>query len=302
MSLTTIGGRRAEMAALLADEALDEPITLPNEGTLPFVLGDALLGTERFRVEDLHLRTVTAGSVRFWVMLGTTPEAQWTALGMEGNHLLRPSDADYDTLHHGIDGALSLLAGQPQFFELVSTFVNTIIPLETTLTDPITSATLPDIPFGVFISPRALVHIPPLSIATGPSNAILAENLVHEATHNMVSKDLLTQELISPDYDSSTSEKIAIPWREDMGSSWELDRMLHAAIVYTRLGMWRDHVLSGAVELNEDERATFAGSREESAGPVQFLIRTVRDYPGFLTDEGRDYFVEATDSSSPMLT
>jgi hypothetical protein len=96
----------------------------------------------------------------------------------------------------------------------------------------LTSSSFPALPHCAFVTEKATHHIPPNCIRDSGSTYFLAENLYHESLHLRLSAHFLLTECISPDYESTESEKIDIPWR---GESWEPDRVVHAAYVYANI-------------------------------------------------------------------
>ena len=153
----------------------------------------------------------------------------------------------------------------------------------------ITSCSLPDFPLCVFLSPRAFVHIPPVSIHPEPAARLAAENLYHEAVHQAVNHHILVGNVMGPDYSSATSPKIPIYWRktasEGRNRAWELDRVLHAAAVYCHLLQWRWHELTDPA-LPDEVRATVAAASAESVGALESLCQALVDNIGHFTSQG----------------
>ncbi|MGE0762963.1 MAG: hypothetical protein AB7N80_06770 [Bdellovibrionales bacterium] len=138
----------------------------------------------------------------------------------------------------------------------------------------ITSASFPNWPGCVFISNKALVHIPPNTLFSAPSTWALAENLYHEAIHQEINQSILRGEILSDDFDARTAPKVHITWRkhqENRNQFWELDRCYHAAGVYAGLLNWRRQLLAtaGAEDLDL-ERVTHAA--QEGQKSFEFLI------------------------------
>lgn len=96
----------------------------------------------------------------------------------------------------------------------------------------LTSSTFPNFPHCTFLSLKSLQHIPPNNVLGFPSDYALAENLYHEALHQELAAWLLHQPVLSDNYHSRETDKIAVPWR---GGAWEPDRVFHAIYVYSHL-------------------------------------------------------------------
>lgn len=100
----------------------------------------------------------------------------------------------------------------------------------------ITSITIPSFPKISFISAKAAVHIPPAKIVSETSVYYLAENIIHEATHQAINWMLVESDLFLDDYNSESSPLIEIPWRAESkivrNRRWQMDRCLHACAVY----------------------------------------------------------------------
>lgn len=122
----------------------------------------------------------------------------------------------------------------------------------------ITSCALPSLPYVIFISYKAGYHIPPSNVASDKNKILLAENIYHEAVHQIVNMSILKKNVLPSNYTSSNSPKIDIPWRkkqkEERNKAWELDRVLHATSVYANLLPFRKEMLK---EINEGEFREF---------------------------------------------
>lgn len=116
----------------------------------------------------------------------------------------------------------------------------------------ITSCSLPSLPYVIFISYKAGYHIPPSNVISTKNKVLLAENIYHEAIHQIVNMSILKKNVLPKNYSSATSPKIDIPWRkqqkEERNKAWELDRVLHATSVYANLLQFRKKMLNEIVD------------------------------------------------------
>ncbi|MFB9909415.1 hypothetical protein [Allokutzneria oryzae] len=279
------------------------------EGTLPLSLNEVLLGRpEGSTAKAGRVRPFLAGGARFW-WLGpaeTGSTALDAAVGLDGHRVGWPSRA----VEAGVVHALELIAARPWAMALVTTYVTTFA----LATRPdgekgqITSCSLPDFPLCVFLSPRAFVHIPPLSVSRTESARLAAENIYHEAVHQSVNHSLLTRDLLAPSYSSATSPKIPIYWRSGAGNAarnreWELDRVLHAAAVYCHLLRWRHAELTDPTS-GVEHRSFVARAAAESIGALTTLCDALVEHIGHFTPEGAltvGRIVEASNNRGALL-
>lgn len=112
----------------------------------------------------------------------------------------------------------------------------------------ITSCSLPSLPHVIFISYKAGYHISPSNVFSTKNKVLLAENIYHEAIHQIVNMSILKKNVFPKNYSSATSPKIDIPWRkqqkEERNKAWELDGVLHATSVYANLLQFRKKMLN----------------------------------------------------------
>ena len=105
----------------------------------------------------------------------------------------------------------------------------------------ITSVAIPLFPHCTFLTERAIIHIPPKVIVPAVTYYALQENLFHEALHQQLSATLIFEEILTEDW--KVHPQIDIPWRN---ASWRIDRVLHAAWVYSRVTQMRiDELMRG---------------------------------------------------------
>ncbi len=105
----------------------------------------------------------------------------------------------------------------------------------------LTSVAVPTLPHCTILSVKSLRHIPADHVYEGASMYALAENIFHEALHQQLSASLVFGAEIMSDAIDKEIQPIHIPWRN---TSWEIDRVLHAAWVYTNLQRLRKRALS----------------------------------------------------------
>ena len=102
---------------------------------------------------------------------------------------------------------------------------------------PLTSASYPALPFATFISDLAIKHIAPVEFITIPKSFALAENLFHESLHQELTILLLSNNIMSNNFNANKQLGIHIPWRN---TYWAIDRVLHATYVYSNLIPFRE--------------------------------------------------------------
>lgn len=105
----------------------------------------------------------------------------------------------------------------------------------------LTSVAVPTLPHCTILSVKSLRHIPANHVYEGASTYALAENIFHEALHQQLSASLVFGAGIMSDAENAKLQPIHIPWRN---TSWEIDRVIHAAWVYTNLQRLRRRALS----------------------------------------------------------
>jgi hypothetical protein len=161
----------------------------------------------------------------------------------------------------------------------------------------VTTSSFPVLPFCVFLSERSTRQLPPRAVGRTPSPRVFAENLYHEAIHQALNVHLLLNDILVPTYDSATSPKIDIYWREleDFSGDesvpaghqqWELDRVLHACVVYALVLEYRLRQLADP-GLLPFERALFEEATRTSVEAVSYLSTAMNQQDGFLTPDGK---------------
>ncbi|MFJ2192479.1 hypothetical protein ACIOJE_31840 [Kitasatospora sp. NPDC087861] len=143
-------------------------------------------------------------------------------------------------------------------------------------TSSLTSSSDPALPYIITFSDKASRHIPPNTVSEQPSPLFLAENILHEGTHQSISFHVLQHRVFADGYSSKTSPKIEIKWRagqgEDRNQYWEIDRAFHATCVYNQLLCFRQTELRRD-DLTPNERLSFQSAYDEGLPAVRYLMR-----------------------------
>lgn len=140
----------------------------------------------------------------------------------------------------------------------------------------LTSVAVPILPHCTILSVKSLRHIPANHVYEGASTYALAENIFHEALHQQLSASLVFGEKITDDAESSSLQKIYIPWRNTF---WELDRVIHAAWVYSNLQRLRGRALSKP-EIFGLELEVVKDAERESRPKLDYLRSTLESEKG----------------------
>lgn len=194
------------------------------------------------------------------------------------DHVYAPGQAE------AVQLALKILAGRAEF---VRSQVNEIFWMrlrDGAEDDCITSASFPLWPGRIFLSNKALVHIPPNRIFDEPNLHALAENIYHEAIHQHINARVLAGAILTDDFDSSLSPKIEIDWRRDQATRnqfWELDRAYHAACVYSGLIPLRQEFADRGI-------TEYASAIAEGQEALNYLLNRISPHLRYFKAEGRD--------------
>ena len=281
------GGDRLALASSLS------PTDLSTEtiGELPFNLHDMLLGREiGTTLKTARIRKFRAGGREFWWLREEDSLDELSKqVDLPGHRIVFPDEE----IERNVISAIEHIASRPWAMALLGTYVSAFALTEAVSAEAekrlITSCSLPDFPLCVFFSGRAQIHIPPLTISLRPSVRLLAENLYHEAVHQAVNYQLLSNEILVPSYSSATSPKIPIYWREEAGEqrnrAWELDRVLHAAAVYCHLLAWRYQELLDP-RLPAEDRETITSASADAVGATRALCEALTTHIRYFTSEG----------------
>ncbi|GAA2780477.1 hypothetical protein ACFQ0M_49275 [Kitasatospora aburaviensis] len=248
------------------------------ERALPFALMERLVKSGTPYAE--HARALHSDSVHV-----SGAGFDWFDGELPGQIADEISLSDYEIVEHtderraALSLALQRLASvHPEGFARVREFVRGLLWVGLkpgVRASSLTSSSDPALPYVIVFSEKARHHIPPNTVSPEPSPLFLAENLLHEGTHQSISFHVLTHQVFADGYSSKTSPKIEIAWRAAQGVArnqfWEVDRAFHATCVYNQLLRFR------RIELDRDdltagERASFQAAYDEGLPAVRYLM------------------------------
>jgi hypothetical protein len=150
----------------------------------------------------------------------------------------------------------------------------------------IASASCPTLPFAIFTSDLGPRELPPRTVTQSDCHRILAENFLHESTHQRINFYLLETDILVEDYNSATAAKIDIAWRKGLAQSqWEVDRVLHAALVYNELLRYRLREIQDP-SCDPVSRAAFCEAGDAGVNAVRFLADSLLAFQRYFTDFG----------------
>ncbi|MFJ5924788.1 hypothetical protein ACIQF6_19520 [Kitasatospora sp. NPDC092948] len=249
------------------------------EPVLPFVLMERLVRSGTPFAEHaraLRSDTVTVAGVTFdWFDAGLPREIA-DELSLTDYEIVQHTDERRATLIQALD-RLSLI--HLEGFACVREFVRGLLWVGLkpgVRASSLTSSSDPALPYVVVFSDKARHHIPPNTVSPESSSLFLAENLLHEGTHQSISFHILQNRVFADGYSSRTSPRITIGWRTGQGEarnqSWEIDRAFHAACVYNQLLRFRRTELDRD-DLTANERAHFQDAYDEGLPAVRYLTR-----------------------------
>lgn len=168
-------------------------------------------------------------------------------------------------------------------------------PLFQTTDSQITSITLPGLPYISLISDKAYVHAPPSLILDEPNVVILAENIIHEATHQWVNLNLIDNDILSNQYSAEDSPKIEIPWRSKAfyprDKQWPVDRCLHAAFVYNVVHEFRSDIHSRRSDISPYNESMIASAKKNA----RYLTNKMIKHTDTFTRKGLKIMQQFTD-------
>ncbi|WP_017605082.1 hypothetical protein [Nocardiopsis alkaliphila] len=237
-------------------------------------------------ISDISTQSFTVSGHEFWWAWGTTQDGPFNkALDLPGQEATKPtSETRSET-----ESAIEMIADYPWAFTLFKNYTTTLTYV---LNDPgnprpITSASFPDFPMQTFFSKVAWKHIPPRSVLRESSIHLLAENLFHESIHQYINARILTEPILPADFDSGKGVKVDISWRKGQGSEslWSLDRVFHAASVYTMLIPWRHEILKRN-DLPPETRKVIEGAVEFSEKSLDELSSALQEHLESFTQRG----------------
>ncbi len=262
------------------------------EQALPFALMERLVKSGTSYAEharSLRSERVTVAGAGFDWFDAELPRAIAAEINLADYEIVTHTDERRATLTQALDH-LSLV--HPEGFARVREFVRGLlwVGLRPGARVPsLTSSSDPALPYVIVFSEKARHHIPPNTVSERPSHLFLAENILHEATHQSISFHVLQHQVFADGYSSKTSPTIEIKWRagqgEDRNQYWEIDRAFHATCVYNQLLRFRHAELARA-DLTPNERAGFQGAYDEGLPAVRYLMRELELLREYFTSHG----------------
>jgi hypothetical protein len=209
----------------------------------------------------------------------------WETLLVRNYELAELTEHRRQLLHDALE---HLYQHHPESYEYVRTFVKLIGWLVVTDDSEvrISSGSAPTLPYAVFVSDVGVKEIPPKTSATKDSARLLAENLLHEATHQRITFHLLEHPVLAKGYDTKTAKKIDIGWRKGQ-NKWEPDRALHASIVYNEILRYRMRELRD-LDCDESARQAFYEGAERGTKAITFLTESLLDSQEYFTEYGME--------------
>lgn len=269
-------------------------------GQLPFVAHNSLHGQAVLSIDGFLTVPIDVAGHRFYLLSSSTDGKAFDALRLRGHRLAADDDRSAALVREGLE----IVARRADCFSLLRKTLSTFAVVEWMQNadgEPmITSCSLPDVPFCAFLSDRAAVHVPPLTLAAEPSARFVAENLFHEAVHQAVKLKLLCHRLLPPDYDAATSPRVPIYWRSGSISrnrEWELERVLHAAAVYVHLIDWRTRELTEG-DLSSDERRVVLESGDAAVKSLRHLLDALHEHVDHFTARGGLFIGKLSEAAS----
>ncbi|MFD9592267.1 hypothetical protein ACFWA9_05835 [Kitasatospora sp. NPDC059973] len=262
------------------------------EMALPFVLMECLVksGTP-YAEHALSLRSehVTVAGTSFDWYDAELPDEIANEINLADYQIAEHTDERRTMLTRALD---HLSLAHPEDFDRVREFVRGllwVVRKPGVRVSSLTSSSDPALPYVIVFSDKASHHIPPNTVSDRSSHLCLAENLLHEGTHQSVSFHILQHQVFATGYSSQTSPKIEIRWRagqgEDRNRYWEVDRAFHATCVYNQLLRFRQAELRRD-DLMPAERATFQSAYNEGLTAVRYLMRELELLTEHFTPHG----------------
>ncbi|MGY0460889.1 hypothetical protein ACW14Y_11600 [Kitasatospora sp. cg17-2] len=249
------------------------------ESALPFALMERLIksGTPYAQhARSLRSENVTVAGVAFDWFDAQLPGEIANEINLTNYEIAEHTDDRRAALSEALD-RLSLV--HPEGFARVREFVRGLLWVGLkpgVRASSLTSSSDPALPYIVVFSDKARHHIPPNTVSPEPSPRFLAENLLHEGTHQSISFHVLQHQVFADGYSSKESPKIEIKWRAGQGVArnqfWEVDRAFHATGVYNQLLRFRRTELDRD-DLTANERACFEVAYDEGLPAVRYLMR-----------------------------
>ncbi|MFF3111259.1 hypothetical protein ACFVSN_18945 [Kitasatospora sp. NPDC057904] len=268
------------------------------ETALPFALMERLVKTGTPYAEharSLRSEPVTVAGATFDWFHAELPAEIANEINLADYRIAEHTDERRTVLVQALD-RLSLV--HPEGFDRVREFVRGLLWVGLkpgARVSSLTSSSDPALPYVIVFSDKAARHIPPNTVSEQPSHLYLAENLLHEGTHQSISFHVLQHQVFADGYSSKTSPKIEIRWRagqgEDRNQYWEIDRAFHATCVYNQLLRFRQTELRRD-DLTRAERANFQSAYDEGLPAVRYLMRELELLTAHFTLHGRELLAD----------
>lgn len=191
------------------------------EPALPFALMERLVKsgtTYADHARSLRSDPVTVAGVTFDWFDAELPREIADEISLTDYEIAVHTDERRAVLTRALDH-LSLV--HPEGFARVREFVRGMLWVGLkpgVRTSSLTSSSDPALPYVIVFSDKASRHIPPNTVSEQPSHLFLAENILHEGTHQSISFHVLQHRVFADGYSAETSPKIEIKWRA--GQEW----------------------------------------------------------------------------------
>lgn len=264
------------------------------EWALPFALMGRILRSGIPYAEHaraLRSEQLTVAGAAFDWFDAELPREIADDMNLANYRIMEHTDERRATLTAALD-RLSLV--HPEGFERMREFVRGMLWVGLkpgVRASSLTSSSDPALPYVIVFSDKARHHIPPNTVSTQPSSRFLAENLLHEGTHQSIALHIHQYQVFADGYSSETSPKIEIAWRAGQGVArnqfWEIDRAFHAICVYNQLLRFRRTELDSD-DLTANERASFQSAYAEGLPAARYLMRELEILGAHFTPHGMD--------------
>ncbi|MFF4815051.1 hypothetical protein ACFY2K_10740 [Kitasatospora sp. NPDC001309] len=268
------------------------------EPAMPFALMERLVKTGTPFAEHarmLRSEPVTVAGASFDWFDAELPAEIADEINLADYEIVAHTDERRAALTQALD-RLSLV--HPEGFARVREFVRGLLWMGLkpgVRASSLTSSSDPALPYVIVFSDKAARHIPPNTVSEQPSPLYLAENLLHEGTHQSISFHVLQHQVFADGYSSKTSPKIEIRWRagqgEDRNQYWEIDRAFHATCVYNQLLRFRQTELRRS-DLTPDERTSLQSAYDEGLPAVRYLMRELELLREHFTPHGLELLAD----------
>jgi hypothetical protein len=272
------------------------------EAALPFVLFEQL---NRLPAGSL------AAAVHGESLAVRDADVLWVDGGLDRRLVERLSlEAQPPLAHDAVDrehlvAALTAIATvAPEAFALVGSYVRALLWVADRDDGRrgLISGSFPSLPYTVLLAPRAKHAIPPNTACSAPSVWLLADNLYHEAIHQAITMMILHERVLPKGYKATEAPRVRITWRDiDEGKAeWEIDRVLHAALVYRHLLEFRLAALTDGA-LTTEEREALTEATRGAVEALRFLVRALTEHRSAFGPVGEDLIGRLGDQAAERL-